>query len=229
MPTILAIETSSELASVALLYRGDIVAHEAEGVHTHSQTLLPMVQALLAQAGIGLAQCDAIAFGAGPGAFTGVRTACGVAQGLAFGLDLPVVPVVTLEAMAQSCRDACGASDVLTVLDARMEEVYWAQYRYEDGWKTVVEPMLSAPEAVAATGSVTACGNGLVAYASVFDNKPFARGAQMNVQPHARFIVRLAEKALAAGQAVSAREAQPIYLRNKVALTTAERQAKVVA
>lgn len=229
MPTILAIETSSELASVALLYRGDIVAHEAEGVHTHSQTLLPMVQALLAQAGIGLAQCDAIAFGAGPGAFTGVRTACGVAQGLAFGLDLPVVPVVTLEAMAQSCRDACGASDVLTVLDARMEEVYWAQYRYEDGWKTVVEPMLSAPEAVAATGSVTACGNGLVAYASVFDNKSFARGAQMNVQPHARFIVRLAEKALAAGQAVSAREAQPIYLRNKVALTTAERQAKVVA
>lgn len=229
MSTILAIETSSELASVALMHRGDIIAHESEGVQTHSQTLLPMVQALLAQAGIGLAQCDAIAFGAGPGAFTGVRTACGAAQGLAFGLDLPVIPVVTLEAMAQACRESSGASEVLVVLDARMEEVYWAQYRYEDGWQVVTAPMLSSPQEVVACGPVVACGNGLVAYASVFDTMPFARDGKPDVMPHAKHLARLAQTALANGKTVGARDAQPIYLRNKVALTTVERLAKVAA
>ncbi|MGH8809473.1 MAG: tRNA (adenosine(37)-N6)-threonylcarbamoyltransferase complex dimerization subunit type 1 TsaB, partial [Noviherbaspirillum sp.] len=173
MPTILAIETSSELASAALLHNGRVIAREASGVHTHSQTILPMVQELLAQADISLAQCDAIAFGAGPGSFTGVRTACGVAQGLAFGADLPLVPVVTLQAMAQACRDACGADDVLVLLDARMEEVYWAQYRYRDGWQTVCEPALSAASAVAPVGQVIACGNALIAYAAAFDGRAF--------------------------------------------------------
>lgn len=229
MPTILAIETSSELASVALLHHDQIIVHEAAGVQTHSQTLLPMVQALLAQAGIGLTQCDAIAFGAGPGSFTGVRTACGAAQGLAFGLDLPVVPIVTLQAMAQACRDACGAADVLVVLDARMEEVYWAQYRFQEGWQTVTEPTLSAPSAVAAIGPVLACGNGLIAYASAFDASPFAGNTQTDTMPHARQIAQLAQHELAAGRAVNARDAQPIYLRNKVALTTVERLAKVAA
>jgi len=229
MPTILAIETSSEIASVALLHRGDVIAHEAEGVHTHSQTLLPMVQALLTQAGIGLAQCDAIAFGAGPGAFTGVRTACGAAQGLAFGLDLPVVPIVTLQAMAQACRDASGASDVLVVLDARMGEVYWAQYRYQNGWEVIAAPTLSTPEEVVSIGPVVACGNGLIAYASAFDTMPFAGNVQADVVPHARHVAQLAQRELAAGRTVSARDAQPIYLRNKVALTTVERLAKVAA
>lgn len=229
MSTILAIETSSELASVALLHLGDVIAHEAEGVHTHSQTLLPMVQALLAQAGIGLAQCDAIAFGAGPGAFTGVRTACGAAQGLAFGLDLPVVPVVTLHAMAQACRDSSGASDVLVVLDAHMEEVYWAQYRYQNGWEEITAPTLSPPADVVASGPVVACGNGLIAYASAFDTMPFAGNAKADVMPHARHVAQLAQHELANGRAVSARDAQPIYLRNKVALTTVERLAKVAA
>ncbi|HZW12505.1 MAG TPA: tRNA (adenosine(37)-N6)-threonylcarbamoyltransferase complex dimerization subunit type 1 TsaB [Noviherbaspirillum sp.] len=229
MPTILAIETSSELASVALLHRGDIIAHEAEGVQTHSQTLLPMVQALLAQAGIGLVQCDAIAFGAGPGAFTGVRTACGAAQGLAFGLDLPVIPVVTLEAMAQACRESFAASEVLVLLDARMEEVYWAQYRYDGGWQVVTAPTLSSPEEVVSCGPVVACGNGLISYASVFDVMPFAKNAKKDVMPHARQIAQLAQHELANGRTVSARDAQPIYLRNKVALTTVERLAKVAA
>jgi tRNA threonylcarbamoyladenosine biosynthesis protein TsaB len=229
MPTILAIETSTELASVALLHRGGIIAHEAEGVHTHSQTLLPMVQAVLAQAEIGLAQCDAIAFGAGPGAFTGVRTACGAAQGLAFGLELPVVPVVTLEAMAQGCRASCGATDVLVVLDARMEEVYWAQYRYQDGWHVVTAPTLSPPKEVSVSGTVVACGNGLTAYASAFDAMPFARNARTDVMPHARYVAHLAEREVENGRVVNARDAQPLYLRNKVALTTVERLAKVAA
>ena len=102
MSIILAIETSSELASCALLNGATLIARESSGVRTHSQAILPMVQELLAEAGISLAQCDAIAFGAGPGSFTGVRTACGIAQGLAYGAGLPVLPLVTLDAMARA-------------------------------------------------------------------------------------------------------------------------------
>lgn len=229
MRTILAIETSSEIASVALLHKGQVIAHEAAGVQTHSQTVLPMVQALLSQAAISLAQCDAIAFGAGPGSFTGVRTACGVAQGLAFGADLPVVPVVTLLAMAQACRDASGANDVVVVLDARMEEVYWAQYRYLDGWQEVAAPTLSAPADVAPSGPVAACGNGLSAYSPAFDAISFSLGMQPSIMPHATQVACLAHAEFDAGRAVAARDAQPVYLRNKVALTTAERMAKVAA
>lgn len=229
MRTILAIETSSELASAALSHNGQTIAREASGVHTHSQTLLPMVQELLAETGIMLAQCDAIAFGAGPGSFTGVRTACGVAQGLAFGADLPVVPVVTLQAMAQACRDACSATDVLVLLDARMDEVYWAQYRYQDGWQMIVEPALSAPSGVTVDGAVLACGNGLITYASAFSGLPFVKDGRPDVMPHAVQIAQLAQAELAAGHALNARDAQPIYLRNKVALTTVERLSKVAS
>lgn len=229
MHTILAIETSSELASVALSHQGQLYSREVSGVQTHSQTVLPMAQEILAQAEITLSHCSAIAFGAGPGSFTGVRTACGVTQGLAFGLDLPVIPVVTLKAMAQACRDACGATDVLVLLDARMDEVYWAQYRYQNGWQTVVEPTLSVPSAVTAVGKVVACGNGLTAFPSAFEAMPFSQATCPNVIPHAAQIAQLAQEELAAGRGVNARDAQPIYLRNKVALTTIERIAKVAA
>lgn len=226
MPNILAIETSSELASVALLHHGQLISHEAAGVQTHSQTVLPMVQALLAQAGISLSDCDAIAFGAGPGSFTGVRTSCGVAQGLAFGADLPVIPVVTLLSMAAACRDASNAADVLVVLDARMDEVYWAQYRYEDGWQVVTPPALSAAAAVSVSGTPVACGNGLTAYTSAFEGWA---GVLPEIIPHASQIARIAESEFIAGRTIKAHEAQPIYLRNKVAFTTAERMAKVAA
>jgi tRNA threonylcarbamoyladenosine biosynthesis protein TsaB len=229
MPTILAIETSSELASAALLHNGQVIARETAGVQTHSQTLLPMVQAVLAEAGLALAQCAAIGFGAGPGSFTGVRTACGVAQGLGFGADLPLVPVVTLEAMAESCRDACGATDVLVLLDARMAEVYWAQYRYADGWQVVSAPRVGPAAAVVAQGPVVACGNALSAYAPAFAAQPFAAAARADIVPHASYVARLAERAFLAGAAVHAREASPLYLRDKVALTTSERAVKTRA
>jgi tRNA threonylcarbamoyladenosine biosynthesis protein TsaB len=227
MPIILAIETSSELASCALLNGDTVTARESSGVRTHSQSVLPMVQELLRDAGLGLAACDAIAFGAGPGSFTGVRTACGVAQGLAFGAGLPVVPLVTLEAMAEACRARSGATEVLAVLDARMGEVYWAQYRYDGAWQAVIEPALAAPGAVApqAVAGLVACGNGLSAYPEAFAGKDFAQGALADVIPHARELALLAAPALAAGQAVPADRAQPLYLRNKVAYTSAERQA----
>ncbi len=236
MPIILAIETSSELASCALLKGDTLFERTTSGVRTHSQAILPMVQEVLAEAGLALADCDAIAFGAGPGSFTGVRTACGIAQGLAFGAGLPVLPMVTLAAMAQACRRATGASDVLTVLDARMGEVYWAQYRFDGDWQIVVAPTLSAPGDVAplaATNPLTACGNGFTAYPEAFAGRPYADGALASVMPLAGDIAQLAQGALAAGLAVTPAQAQPLYLRNKIAFTSAERQvinaAKVAA
>ena len=223
MSTILAIETSSELASCALL-RGDVVlSRSSTGVRTHSQSILPMVQELLAEAGIALRDCDAIAYGSGPGSFTGVRTACGIAQGLAFGAGLPVVPVVTLDAMALACQQAHGAQQVLTVLDARMGEVYWAQYDVSGGLKTVAAPALSAPGGVAPRGEVTACGNGFAAYAEALAVLPCAAGADAAIMPHAIQVGQLARAAFAAGQFVAPAEAQPLYLRNKIAYTSAER------
>jgi tRNA threonylcarbamoyladenosine biosynthesis protein TsaB len=227
MPIILAIETSSELASCALLSGDTLLARSSSGVRTHSQTILPMVQELLAEAGIGLRDCDAIAFGSGPGSFTGVRTACGIAQGLAFGASLPAVPVVTLAAMALACREQTGAADVLAVLDARMGEVYWAQYRYADGWHEVVAPSLCAPGAVAplATQSpLAACGNGFSAYPDAFAGRDFAAAALAATMPHASQVAQLAAIELAAGRSVTPAQAQPLYLRNKIAFTSAERQ-----
>jgi tRNA threonylcarbamoyladenosine biosynthesis protein TsaB len=233
MPIILAIETSSELASCAL-FNSDAgaaapaISRETAGVRTHSQSVLPMVQELLREAGIKLADVDAIAFGAGPGSFTGVRTACGVAQGLAFGAGLPVLPLVTLAAMAEACRARTGATEVLAVLDARMGEVYWAQYRHAGGaWSAVVEPALCAPQDVAPAPApgLAACGNGFTAYPEAFAGKDFAAGAIGDMLPHARELAVLGVGALAAGQAVPADQAQPLYLRNKVAYTSAERQA----
>lgn len=223
MSTILAIETSSELASCALL-RGDVVLSRASsGVRTHSQAILPLVQELLAEAGIALADCDAIAFGSGPGSFTGVRTACGIAQGLAYGARLPVVPVVTLDAMALACHQQHGAQHVLAVLDARMGEVYWAQYDVADGVQTVLPPVLSAPGGVAPQGNVAACGNGFAAYAAELAALPCAATADATIMPHAIQIGQLAQRAFAAGQTVTAANAQPLYLRNKIAFTSAER------
>ena len=227
MPKILAIETSAELASCALLVGDTVFERATSGVRTHSQSILPMVQELLREAGMALADCDAIAFGAGPGSFTGVRTACGVAQGLAYGAGLPVLSMVTLAAMAEACRARTGATDVLTVLDARMSEVYWAQYRFDGEWREVVVPTLSAPHDVAPlpVDGLQACGNGFEAYAEAFADKAFAAGALVDIVPHAREMALLAPGALAAGQGVPAAQAQPIYLRNKIAFTSAERLA----
>ncbi|RXZ32880.1 tRNA (adenosine(37)-N6)-threonylcarbamoyltransferase complex dimerization subunit type 1 TsaB [Oxalobacteraceae bacterium CAVE-383] len=232
MSTILAIETSTEVASAALLNERGLFSRESAGVHTHSEAILPMVQDLLREAGVTLAQCDAIAFGVGPGSFTGVRTACGVVQGLAFGADLPVAPVVTLEAMAQACHEASGALDVLAILDARMGEVYWAQYRYAGAaWHAVTAPTLSAAGLVTPAGAPLACGNGLSAYADAFAAPAFnvLAGRQPAIMPSARQIAVLGRAAAANGGLVPLEQAQPFYLRNKIAFTTAERLAKASA
>ncbi len=226
MTTLIAIETSAEVASVALLHNGRISVQTATGLSTHSHTVLPMIQQLLLDAAIDLRQCDAIAFGAGPGSFTGVRTACGVAQGLAFGAELPVLAINTLEAMALACHDSTGALSVVPILDARMGEVYWAQYDFSAKLAIVIPPRLSDPKSVLPRGEVTPCGNGLLAYASQFSDPNFADGMHADLMPHATQIAQLAQRALSSGLQVPARDAQPIYLRNQVALTTAERLQK---
>lgn len=187
-------------------------------------TVLGLLQEVLREQGIALEQCDALAFGSGPGSFTGVRTACGLAQGLAFGANLPVVPVVTLLAMADAARNQGAGDNIMAVLDARMGEVYWAQYRFDQQWHIVSEPYLSAPEQVTAQEASCAAGNGLAAYADRFTGlQPVRRWPEL--MPHASHVALLGREFARQGQGVHAREAQPLYLRNKVALTTAERTA----
>lgn len=185
-----------------------------------------MVQSLLREAGISLSDCDAIAFGSGPGSFTGVRTACGVVQGMAFGADLPVIPVVTLLALAEAGRNNAGAVHVLAAMDARMGEVYWAQYRFDpvqQSWVTMVEPALCVPALVVppSVDGVRLIGNGFAAYADQFTfNVELAQSAV----PEASAVARLAQIEFAAGRYYSADQAQPLYLRNKIALTMEERK-----
>ncbi len=230
MPTILAIETSSEIASAALLRDNLIISRQTSGVMNHSQAVLPMVQSLLQEAGITLADCAAIAFGSGPGSFTGVRTACGVVQGLAFGAGLPVIPVVTLLALAEAQREAGAARNVLCALDARMGEVYWAQYRYDeqhDVWHTVIAPTLSAPALVQPddTEGLVLAGNGFAAYADQFSLTATLLALAQNTNPSAHAVARIAHTEFVAGRVHKPADAQPLYLRNKIALTSAERMA----
>ena len=228
MGTILAIDTSAETASVALLHHGLLHWLDAcsSASASHSQMILPMIQQLLQRVGVTISACDAIAFGAGPGSFTGVRTACGVAQGLAFGADLPVVPVNTLEAMALGCHQKTGANAVVSVVDARMGEVYWARYDFKPERHLVIAPTLSAPAKVIVSSSVTACGNGLLAHSAHFAEQAVLLSMLPELMPHAMQVATLASEAFTQGLYVTARDAQPIYLRNNIALTTLERQLK---
>lgn len=228
LPTIAALDTSTDLASVAVLHQGQLFTQQSRGAATHSATVLPMLQQALQSAGVLLADCALFAYGCGPGSFTGVRTACGLVQGLAFGVQKNVVPVVTLLAMAEAARNAGAGDEVIAVMDARMGEVYWARYRFADGWQTVTEPTLSDASQVELDAGTSVCGNGVLAYP-----EPFSALANdqryPDILPHAADIARLAVVAMAKAEWVAPRDAQPLYLRNKVALTTAERLAAGVA
>lgn len=226
MMNVLALETSTEIASVALLHGGHLTRRQTAGVQSHSQTVLPLVASLLDEAGLRLSDCGLVAFGCGPGSFTGVRTACAIAQGLAFGAGLPLAPVVTLEAMAEACRLANGATEVLAVLDARMNEVYWAQYRHDGDWHEVSPPALSAASEVRAQGQPFMVGNGVTLCPQFQCAVPIPPELSL---PDAVAVAWLGHAAQAKGKVVDAAHAQPLYLRNKIALTTAERLAKASA
>lgn len=222
MTILLAIETSTDLASVALISDRQITYRDLSGVQTHSFGLLPAVQDLLHASGIQLNQLDAIAFGCGPGAFTGVRTACGVVQGLAFGLQIPVLPVISLLAMAEAAKNHHQLQNVVCCLDARMGEVYWAHYGFHEGaWQELYAPALSNLDA--ALDYAQGLQLDLVFGVGLSLPQAHANLRLVIETPHARSALTIAEKCLQDGLRFDATQAQPLYLRNKIALTTAER------
>ena len=223
---ILALDTSTEYLSLALLLDNEVITEDIHAGQTHSQLILPRIGEMLRKAGVALQDMDGIAFGAGPGSFTGLRIGCGVAQGLAFGANLPVAAVSTLMAIAQGT----DATKVIACLDARMGEVYHAAYIKEgETWREVSAPGLYKPELVPTlTGEGwTGIGSGWAAYGEVLQTAYADQVDAVFAQayPHALAIAELAEPMFAAGLGVPAAEAAPIYIRNKVALKTSERAA----
>jgi tRNA threonylcarbamoyladenosine biosynthesis protein TsaB len=221
---ILALETSTELCSAALWSDGAVDAREAIAGQRHSELLLPMVEGLLAGHGLKVTGLDGVAFGAGPGSFTGLRIACGAAQGIAFGGGLPVVGVATLLALAERS----GAARALCCLDARMGEIYHAAYeRQDDEWLTVHPPALCRPDAAPALegSGWTGCGSGFAAHAALLGQRYASQldSVRPELAPHAREIAVLAACEFARGKGVAPELAAPLYLRDKVALRVDER------
>lgn len=220
---ILALETSTDLGSCALWRDGAVSERICPVGKPHSETLLPLVRELLLEAGVKIGQLDAIAFGVGPGAFTGLRIACGAAQGLAVAANVPLIPVTSLETMAAMA----GAERVLALLDARMGEVYSGSYRLtEAGYMLEGEIRVSAPADVSlpAESGWIACGNAITAYPVLAERLSAAGIAvQSAVVPTAAVVAQLAVPRATRGEGLDAALAAPLYVRDKVAKTVAER------
>jgi tRNA threonylcarbamoyladenosine biosynthesis protein TsaB len=221
---ILALDTSTEYCSVALLLDGQMLAREVLAKQRHSELLLPMIQQVLAEAGMDLPQLQGIAFGAGPGSFTGLRIACGVAQGLAFGAGLPVAGVCTLLAMAEEA----GGARIVAAIDARMGEIYQAAYiKSGDQWLVETQPTLCSPgDAPLLSGNDwTGCGSGFAVHEEALRLRYNGCVSRIipGARPQAHAIGRLAAAPLLSGAGMDPAEAAPIYIRNKVALKENER------
>ncbi|MFT7683173.1 MAG: tRNA threonylcarbamoyladenosine biosynthesis protein TsaB [Moritella dasanensis] len=225
MSNILALDTSTENCSAALSINGEILVREFESPREHTKRILPMVDSLLSEAGIKLTDLDALAFGRGPGSFTGVRIGTGIAQGLAFGSDLPMLPISTLAAMAQGAHRLHNATDVLPAIDARMGEIYFAQYKLnESGVMTLVgnEMVITADELVAnfnqSEQAFYTLGTGWATYAEQLAalnvaNLTACEGIQF---PTSHDMLAIAAADFANGKAVTVEEAMPVYVRDTV-------------
>ncbi|WP_145519167.1 tRNA (adenosine(37)-N6)-threonylcarbamoyltransferase complex dimerization subunit type 1 TsaB [Yersinia mollaretii] len=220
---ILAIDTATEACSVALWNNGEVQALFELCPREHTQRILPMVQQILAESGLTLGQLDALAFGRGPGSFTGVRIGIGIGQGLALGADLPMIGVSTLQTMAQGAFRLTGASRVLAAIDARMGEVYWGEFEREaEGvWlgemtEAVMTPEQTLARAQSLSGDWATVGTGWQTYPDLISgsNVLLADG-QMSL-PQAEDMLPLALSLWANGRAVSVENAEPVYLRNEV-------------
>jgi tRNA threonylcarbamoyladenosine biosynthesis protein TsaB len=227
---ILAIETSTEYCSVALWQDGAITERRDLAVQKHSEMLIAMLGAMLQDAGFRIQDMDGIAFGMGPGSFTGVRIACGAAQGLAFGASLPVAGICTLEALAE----ASGKLRVIAALDARMGEIYHAAYeKRDDVWVAVSEPRLCKPEeAPPVPGSDWyGTGSGFGMHGEVLSARYAGQlqGMDGAAVPQAAAIATLGAAKFVQGHGMDAAEALPLYLRDKVAYKTSEREQQVRA
>ena len=224
---VLAFDTSTEYCSVALWQDGTVVERCELVGQKHSEVLMEMLDELLRVADTKLAQLDGIAFGMGPGSFTGVRIACGVTQGLALGANLPVIGVCTLEALAE----ASGKPRVIAALDARMGEIYHAAYeKHDDVWTTVSEPCLCKPEAAPSVPGDDwfGVGSGFAMHGAVLGARYTGqlRGVDGAAVPQAAAIAALGAAQFALGRGVDAAAALPLYLRDKVALKTSEREQR---
>ncbi len=218
---LLALETSTDPGSIALWHGGELIARNCPPGLSNSETLLPLAAAILSEARVGFADLDAIAFASGPGSFTGLRVACGVAQGLAFAHDLPLVAVGTLDAMALSS----GGERVIVALDARMGEVYFGSFVHG---RQQGEIGVYRPEAVPLPQSSgwLACGNGLAVYPLLRERlSPFVDAWQAELMPTAEAVARLAMARYERGERLDPAEAVPLYVRDKVAKTVLERLA----
>lgn len=227
---LLVLDTSTEWCSAALWLDGAVRTRRELAGQRHSSLILPMIDDLLKESALRLADLNGIAYGAGPGSFTGLRIACAVTQGLAFGADLPVTGVSTLESLAGQA----GGRRVLTLLDARMAEVYWAAYERTDaGWQAVVEPCLAVPESVYVPDGEgwIGAGNGFAVLDDALRVPLAARLGRIEtaLMPDAAAMASLAAQAFARGDGCDAAEAAPIYLRDKVALTVDERRVRRTA
>jgi tRNA threonylcarbamoyladenosine biosynthesis protein TsaB len=234
---LLAFDTSTDAMSIAVSRDDGAAAGlwqlQGEGGAKASAGLIAGVLELMRQSGLELRELDAICFGCGPGSFTGLRTACAVAQGLAFGADVPVLPVNTLLAVAEVARHSAMADaeqgQVTALLDARMDEIYLASFAFASGrWTELQSAQLVKPEAVVlplpGAGEAVAAGNAFAVYGERLSGLPLA-ASRIQALPQAAALLRLAPQLLAAGKAVSAEHALPTYVRDKVAQTTAERAA----
>lgn len=224
MTRILALDTSTDACSVALLTPDGVTEDFRLEPRGHTRLILPMIDALLARQGLELSQLDAIAFGRGPGSFTGLRIAAGVVQGLAWGAGLPVVAVSTLAAMALDSARRTGRTWAMPILDARMDEVYTALYRIEDGLpREVATERVCAPESlqdmIPPEGQpLVAAGSGLV-YQSRFPEtlRQRIQESLADLLPRAAVIAELAARDWREGRVLPPEQAQPVYLRDEVA------------
>lgn len=221
---ILAIDTATEACSAALYIKGEVISRFELAPREHNRLILPLVESLLAEAGLSLNQLDGLAFGRGPGSFTGVRIATGVIQGLALGSELPVVGISTLAAMALDAFDeATDAGFAFPCIDARMSEVYWAVYRRNElnlaslvGEENVIPAeKICFPDDISGVG----IGSGFETYQTVLTEKLEFRLAHIikNRFPKASCIARLAVERFLRGEGVLPQAAQPVYLRDNVA------------
>ena len=219
---ILAVDTATEACSAALLVGDKLFSRWEEAPRDHTRKILPMVQAVLEDAGISLSDLDAIAFGRGPGSFTGVRIGISVAQGLAFGAGVPLIGISTLAAMAQGAYRLDGAQQVLTAIDARMNEVYFGRYELIDGRMQLVgDEVVSEPAALVEVrgklaGPVTCVGTGFETYGETLSGLADELAVSQVRFPAAEDMLPLARAAWLAGEAVPVEQATPVYLRDKV-------------
>lgn len=219
---LLALETSTDACSVAVLADDSISCETLLAPRRHTDLVLGMIQQQLQQAGITMQQLDAIAYGRGPGAFTGLRIATGVVQGLAYGLELPVIPVSTLAVVAHAAYQRHQQHDILAVMDARMNEVYVARYRYTDhGMQLLGEESVLPPESLELDHyrDCIGVGSGFAHYAEFATQAAAILPAiDASIIPTAEAVAALARVAFANGECCAAAEALPVYIRNNVAV-----------